>query len=684
VLERPVLTLVLYPLAGAALGAAAGVAVERLRRLLRWRVDGWVLVATAVGLGTFGLQTAGSIESRLRQPWLAIAAFFAYLLLLLIVATTAGGRIGPGDARRSSLDGVILSITTFTTTFLFLALLDDRIWVARLGGLGMALVLLCAGGALAAWLALELSARRPGPRFTMRRSAAGATCTALLLGGLLLQRPPAPAPRARTAAGPNVLLIVLDTLRRDAVSLYGLTEGVTPQIDRYAERGVIWEDAIVPANWTLPGHASLFTGAAVTRHGTGGGGRRQLRLAPGGPGTQELPTIAEVFRNLGWYSVGFVNNVNLNRASRFDRGFVEYHELWRARQGNVDLGGTTLRRLLDVDVDDQGGELTLRAVESFLGRLSSRKRPWFAFINFLEPHAPYAPPEPWTDRFTEKQISEEDARALSRRTRERPFGPNSAEDLRLLWQIYLGDVAYQDHLIGRLMELLEERGELESTIVWITSDHGETFGWRGQLGHGKALNDDLIRVPLIAWGPGIPRGVRDRTPASIIDVLPTLLTLVGAEQLPADRGRPGIVLPPVGSGEHSSRARIAERYEFHPQEISRHLEPGLEVDLRWSLKRSALLVGPWKVVEVDDPDQRRLSRLVKAPAPPGSDGRIEVHDEEMRSKLLADLAELRDWVPAIDPLPDMELDDETRRELEALGYVAFGTEPGESPQRKRP
>jgi len=265
----------------------------------------------------------------------------------------------------------------------------------------------------------------------------------------------------------------------------------------------------------------------------------------------------------------------------------------------------------------------------------------------------------------------QEARRIGNATPKFKYGGATQEQIEILWDVYLGATAYQDHLMGEVFEALDDSGMAENTIVIVTSDHGENFGWDGQFLHGVDLNDDLLDVPLIARGPGIPVGVREATPASLIDVFPTLVQLTGVRPLRPEPARRGIVLPPIGPALDGERVRLAERYANYLGDLSEFTEKHPEINPELGEGAAALLVGPWKVISREYGDQF-LTRRELEPEIPVTDGRVVVEDAETRDTLLAKLEEiLSAWPKAQEPTEgeQPELDEETIQHLRALGYL---------------
>ncbi|MCB9896571.1 MAG: sulfatase [Planctomycetes bacterium] len=698
-LEMPALGLAAYPLLGALAAVSCVPALMLLRRVVAPRTDAlaWVVGCTCLGAGagralaSAAARTAGPARRTARR---ARAQGAAWIVLALAGAACSRGARGrtrvtwprlrsprcdggaPDRAPRRVGSRRDASAARWRAPLVHLALLAVKDAAAQRGLLGApALLLVVGASSLGAALGLLATSRTPV------RRVAGAILTCGVVAGLFVQRPDPPsASVVRGARGPNVLLIVLDTLRRDAVSAYGLVDGTTPRLDALASKGVLCDDVVAPGDWTVPVHASLFTGAQVSRHGTGHG-RRVLRERPAA-GAPPLPTLAELFARRGWETAAFVCNMNVSRAAGFARGFERYEEVWRARQGDFDALGPALRAWLGLGgAFDKGGELAVRGVGEFLDEHADARRPWLLFVNLMEAHAPYTPPAPWAGRFVEHAPSDA-ARALLAdplaHVWDAGVEPPVADEL---WRAYLGGVAYQDALLGEILDALVRNGLDDDTLVVVTSDHGEHFGKRGLLGHGQDLDDDLLDVPLVLAGPGLPRGVREPAPLDLLDVLPTLLALSGGDALPSDPGRTGRALRFDGrdAAALADRPRVAERFAFSGDasgvDADDALPPG--ADPEWSWGRAALLRGRDLYVEVDAPPDAarafaatRLERRDGDPRPPRDDGRHALDDAELRAAYAAELAALRArWTSADAPRDALEPDAERDAALRALGYT---------------
>jgi arylsulfatase A-like enzyme len=332
---------------------------------------------------------------------------------------------------------------------------------------------------------------------------------------------------------PNVLLIVMDTVRADALGVYGAPRAATPNFDRLAQRGVLFKHASSTAPWTLPSTASLMTGRLPS----------ELNADWASPLDGRVPTLAEFLSARGYASAGFVANYKYcTEETGLSRGFAHYedHELSLAEFAECTALG---RRLLfspwlpqlgcyhdpvrksASDVNAAFLEWLPETVVS-PSAANGRARPWFAFLNYLDAHDPYAAPPPF-DAHRPADVSQ---RTMLRfwwfldRSRLQPG------DVPLAMDAYADCIRYLDAELGRLVDLLDQRGALENTLIIVTADHGEHFGEHGLYLHGNSLYEPLIHVPLLmVWPERVPHATHVDTPVSLVDVPATIQGLLEAD-----------------------------------------------------------------------------------------------------------------------------------------------------------
>ncbi len=326
-------------------------------------------------------------------------------------------------------------------------------------------------------------------RVTPERSWGPAPTVATLAVALVLvgacARPAAPPPpslRRDGARGQHVLVVTIDTLRRDRLGAYGHAGGLTPALDGLAARGMRATHAFSHVPQTLPAHASILTGRTPVRHGLHLNGAARLAA--------DVPTLATVFSAAGYRTGAFVGAFVLDDRYGLGRGFDVYDD--RLPPGNGESFLYAERR----------AEAVVEAAGDWI--LGAGPSPWLAWVHLFDPHAPYdAPP---------------------------PVPPGRPP--------YDAEVAYTDAMLGRLLDRLRQRGVLDHTLVVVTADHGEGLGDHGERTHGLFAYDATLAVPLIVSGPGAGAGVID-APVGHADLLPTLVAMAG---VPAPAGLDGLPL----------------------------------------------------------------------------------------------------------------------------------------------
>jgi arylsulfatase A-like enzyme len=399
--------------------------------------------------------------------------------------------------------------------------------IPLLGGVAAAHALLAVG--LLAGIRLLASTRARGALGI--RAAVPVFLVAIALGGALGARfgPAAPAlepPRpiaSLLADRPNVLLVIVDTLRADALRLYADSGLRTPALERLAEEGTVYRAAFSQASWTKPSIATILTSLYPSSH--------MATLKP-----SRLPdsivTLAEAFRGYGYTTGGIVTNINLAPSFNFHQGFDEYRYLvpdylFGAEDSSSRLLLYEIARRIAGRLGGgvrpgqayQPAEVVNEAARAWLDRHGAER--FFLLLHYMEPHDPYfAHPD--------------DGRAISRATTPDPDPALRDEMLRR----YRSEIEYFDLRFGELLEDLERRGLYDELLVVVTSDHGEEFldheGWW----HGLTLYDEQIGVPLVAKWPASarPDGARRDGQVRSIDIAPTVLSFVGAPVPPAMQG----------------------------------------------------------------------------------------------------------------------------------------------------
>jgi arylsulfatase A-like enzyme len=453
---------------------------------------------------------------------------------------------------------------------------------------------------------------------------------------------------------PNIVLISVDTLRRDHLGCYGYERDTSPHIDRLAEEGVLFENMISSTSWTLPAHAAMFTGLADSVHGALDTDRK---LA------DDRVTLAERLRAAGYATAGFFSGPTLYPAFGLGQGFDTYVDCTSypdlsaasAEAPGIEIGGP----LQVASMADVTSPRIYEAVQSWLRQ--NAKRPFFLFIHMWDPHFDFIPPPPYDRKFdpdydgpvTGRNFIFDDS--INAQMPER--------DLEHIIALYDGEIGWTDEHIGRILADLDALGLRDTTIVMLLSDHGTEFFEHNSKGHRQTLFDEVIRVPLIVRYPGrIEAGLRVAAQARMIDVVPTLLALVGMP--PADVM--GQSLIPVLSGDELPEDTLAVSELFS---LGRALRSFRRLDrklIRHELRRATLIYN----LRSDPGEQRPLqdadNLLVQA----------ALRDAGRGDKWLAEYRAALPISPAAPALPE-----KVRRRLESLGYLEpeDGKETGRSP-----
>jgi arylsulfatase A-like enzyme len=311
----------------------------------------------------------------------------------------------------------------------------------------------------------------------------------LLLGVLWILRPGHPE---------SVILISIDALRADRLGCYGYSRETTPALDRVAAKGVLFEEASTTGSWTIPSHASLFTGLYPRAHGM----RYANSRLP-----EDVVTLASVLGDNGFSTGAFVNVHLLSTTRGFSRGFDDYRNIPPASgpAGSVE-------------------QINREAIE-WLGR--HRDQPFFLFLHYYDVHSDYQVLPEYRAEFC-GPYSGIATGGTDQLKRHRSGGITlDTQDAQHLSDLYDAGVRQFDDAMARFFVKLEAGGLFDRAILVIASDHGEEFFEHGDFLHSRTLYQELIHVQLIMAGPGLPEGLRIREPVSLVDVAPTIASLLG-------------------------------------------------------------------------------------------------------------------------------------------------------------
>jgi arylsulfatase A-like enzyme len=451
---------------------------------------------------------------------------------------------------------------------------------------------------------------------------------------------------------PNVMLIVVDTVRADRVSSYGYQRATTPYIDRLARAGIRFANASSTSSWTIPSHASLFTGVMPIQHGAT---QEHRKLDKG------FATLAELLSEAGYETLAASGNPLVSSTTGLDRGFEHFY---RTREPHP------------VAASSEHPNVT--ALRNFWRERTS-ERPFFAFVNFIEAHGPYDPPEPWRSRFLVERRRAQLTSTLNTGGARAYYGgavPADSAALSGLSDLYDGEVAYVDALVGELLAELDRAALADDTLVILASDHGENIGDHGHFRHVFSLYSSTVRIPLVIRLPdGRRAGDVVTESVSLVELFPTILA--AAAVAPPQEQPGGRDL--LAAGRLDPQPVFAEYY--YPLQalgsMSKHGRPSaLQGFLRRlrSVEFNGLRLvwssgGASEIYDVGvDPGE--LQNLAGAPEYSQHQRKLE---QTLEDYVLAagDAQPMPDELQRIDAAtsPFGQLDDDAKSALHALGYL---------------
>jgi arylsulfatase A-like enzyme len=478
---------------------------------------------------------------------------------------------------------------------------------------------------------------------SVTKRGAGAVALLAAVGAALFACGGDGAPRGAAAVGlpppgnrgkPNLLLIVVDTLRRDHLSLYGYAKPTSPGLARFAKSAVVFERTMAASSWTEPSTASLLSGLTPPRHGA-----HEYARVPAA-----VTMVAEVLHDAGYRTGAISGNPNASPQFGFDQGFESFYF----------PGNDEARDYPDV------AELVAKA-RDFMQSTDGAGRPFFCYLHVMNVHGPYHAPPEYRERFLERPFTDfpfqnDLWKEILRKGRVERRKDVTPEMLRDLTARYDGAIAYTDAVLSGLLDERLAAGGARDDLIVVTADHGEELFDHGGFGHGFSLHHELVDVPLLLRRPGgAGGGGRIDAPVGLVDVAPTLLDLLGLlESRPDHRFGDGVSLVPLLSGG------TVERETPLLAELLREKQGEAFLVEQWPLRTIVTAhdyAGRHDVVELYDEvnDPNELHDLAADPA----------KTEELRRTVAARRAAL---VAAAFTSTREELDEAARRKMKALGY----------------
>ena len=352
---------------------------------------------------------------------------------------------------------------------------------------------------------------------------------------------------------PSILLLVLDTARARNFSCYGHHRKTTPVIDRLADKHVQYSDAVTASPWTLPSHSTLFTGVYPSVHRTNS---LESRLP------EDLVTLSQILSDEGYRTVGMASNPWFSSEFGITRGFDKFFQMFGPystdsyREFSLTLTDDTKsfkQRLLHLLHTQTMSDLCKNSLNAGYRMISNRPddgaaeavkktislisgpSPFFGFINFLEPHLPYDPPEAYADQFLPQDVDSKAVKSVNQ------YAPTynirnvsmDSQDFDILERLYEGALRYVDDRIGKIFSHLREEEEMDNTMIIIMGDHGENIGDHGLMGHHYSVHQTLLHIPLIIKYPNSDgQGVVVNERVSSIDVPATIAQVLHNSGIP--------------------------------------------------------------------------------------------------------------------------------------------------------
>jgi uncharacterized sulfatase len=457
---------------------------------------------------------------------------------------------------------------------------------------------------------------------------------------------------------PNILVIVLDTLRRDRLSAYGYERETSPAFDEFSTQATLFDRAISPAQWTIPAHASLFTGLYPSQHGLVQGSGKLSGMNP---------TLAEILRADGYQTVAFCNNPLVSVLEHgLQRGFEHFYHYstavpqrpadvnqpqwqrdfmkWfrpRARRiansfaHNDELFRLSLHpfwtRIWIDKINFKGNTNTsIDDLINFWGahHAGGAEQPLFGFVNLMGAHLPYRPAQQFIDQVAPHVQNDKHAYPFMSRFNADAAGWASPDDPPLTdWQhqviydFYDAEIAAQDYHLGRLLKYLKDTNALDNTYVFILADHGDAHGDHGLFGHGFVVHQELVHVPMLAYGPEhFPAGARVASNTSTRRIFHAILDIAGIKP-PLDEADPnanvtGLSLYRALNGQRSPEHDLAFSEAIPPStflHVIKHRNPASIQRMRLDMIRRGVYEGDDKLTVIGDNEIEALYDVAADP-----------------------------------------------------------------------
>jgi arylsulfatase A-like enzyme len=665
--QLTVILLVSFLAVGALLGAVAGLAVYGVARTGVFQDNTSTVLESAAALTLVAAYVGNTLASSLSLtggvPVLIASLGFAALLLVEMHSSRWSERLGL-LTNPWVISGVLLGLEQEFD------LLNMGTAQQLSGNVPLAAALLA--GILIVLAASSLVfGRRLRPRISGTRwvLATLALLAVLTLSSTMLastyartvQAAPLQATSSgKTAGKPNVVLIVMDTVRADHLSVYGYERETTPNLKGLARDSAIYTHAQSAADITLTSHASLFTGMYPSWHGAY---CQPPEAAYGRELSKKAPTLAEILRGRGYSTLGVAANMYLRSDFGLERGFQEFR-IPRpvpvlAAENRFQLR-RTMRRVLNLVTDtsqfdrlySRGEDINLDFFTTLDHHLESNA-PFFGFLNYMDAHFPYIPPAPFDHIFPGKASTIPQDDLESQQAGISAGGPVPADYRPYCLSQYDGGIAYVDAQIGKIVAGLKQRNLYNNTMIVITSDHGEAFGERHRVGHGNSPYQNLLHVAMLIKYPGAARRGVVPDAVSLIDVAPTILDATGFPSPPSMQGR-SLLDRALDQAAPFGRKLFSETFPCPVMQAAECAGSSARTLVSWPFKYIAFNTGKKQLFNLEaDPDENR--DLADAATPE-------------TAQLNSDLSAWMKTIPA-QSKQRVQLSPEEMKRLKSLGYV---------------
>ncbi len=421
----------------------------------------------------------------------------------------------------------------------------------------------------------------------------------------------------------NLILISIDTLCADHLGSYGYERPTSPTIDAIAAEGLLFEDVSTPSPWTLPSHASMLTGLYPNRHGV----KSHTQRLPG-----RVKTIAEMFKAHGYDTAGFVNSHNLSTRYGLDRGFGYFDYIKEdAGQTEPSLVGT-------------------RAMQ-WLKR--GKEKPFFLFLHYYDVHSDYTSRPQYEDKFTHPYSGKADGTTSQLVSVRQGEGALDQTDAEHLIDLYDAGIRQMDDGIKQLVQFLKDNQIYDNSLLVITSDHGEEFLEHGGVLHGRTHYQEVMKIPWIMHGPSIPAGHRVRQMASLVDLMPTLLGLMG---IAAPDGLDGMDLRPAWQ---QPGVPLDRQFIFAEADHNNTVDGKMIIDIKRAVRHPQ-----FKLLYDRSTKDVQMFDLTQDPNETNNILALEQPMAEIMRTRLANFMNIQETGPSLSPLSEEEI-----QKLKNLGYL---------------